>query len=116
MSDSQRHRIRELTAREAVLTETIRELRGGSEHLRHRIQYLTDRQDALTDTISDLRKKNERLTWLLCNANEMAEPRRVFDAGWHFGFDAGTQARDSGCGYDDWIEFQRIWAEDTETP
>jgi len=27
MSDQQRHRIRELTAREAVLTETIRELR-----------------------------------------------------------------------------------------
>jgi len=74
--------------------------------------------------IRDLEADVKRLTWLLGNANELVDQQKLeieviasqqhtFDAGWHFGFDAGTQARKSK--HDDWIEFQRIWAEDTET-
>ena len=56
MSDSQRHRVRELTAREAVLTETIRELRDDYKVAVDEIEQLQATGDRLQEEIGRLQK------------------------------------------------------------
>ena len=59
MSNSQRHRIRELTAREAGLLDTIRDLRKENELLRQGVDAM---KEGVAIRIADLESTIMRLT------------------------------------------------------